>query len=122
MHLKEKFVADHRSTSRISSRLVIYVCCWLSLFNHAIAAVFGHRDPGLTQPRIRTLIGGEYWGDQLTPDYVEYLGQVKPDIIHAGVLGPELASVLADPGKLHAVTPLNLTNIPNIKAYQAFCH
>ena len=55
---------------------VCILCCVLSLV--AIASASGATaDPGLTEPRIRTLLGGEYWQGPPTPDYVDYLAQVK---------------------------------------------
>lgn len=66
---------------------------------------------------IRTILGGEYWGVDPTPEYVEYLRKVRPDVIHASVLGPELACTLDPQGRRKCVTPIYPEGMPSMREY-----
>ena len=70
--------------------------------------------------RPRTLLGGEYWGNLPTDAYLDYLKAVKPDLIHGGVLGPELASCIHGKGTLKAITPIYPADAENMAAYHAW--
>jgi hypothetical protein len=79
--------------------------------------------------RVRTLLGGEYWWCPPTAEYLDYLGEVRPDLVHGGVLGPELASCLDLPGIRKAITPICPSNAATMreaidwwKAYVAQIH
>ena len=81
--------------------------------------------PGLAEcpgaQRIRTILGGEYWwGGEVTPDYVDYLKQVKPDLIHGGVLGPELASVVHEEKHQKAITYISPGGVRTMDDYHAW--
>ncbi len=65
---------------------------------------------------LRTILGGEYWGALPEEGYLEYLAAVRPDLIHGGVTGPELASGLAAPGQQRGITPL----YPRADSMQAY--
>lgn len=68
-------------------------------------------------PRIRTVMGGEYWGVPMTPEYTAYLARLQPDLIHAGVLGPELASGLATRGAHTQVTPIAPPGVATMREF-----
>ena len=54
--------------------------------------------PPAAAVRPRTILGGEYWWTGMDDDYLAYLAAVKPDLIHGGVLGPELAGAMPGQG------------------------
>lgn len=70
--------------------------------------------------RVRTLLGGEYWWTAPDAAYLDYLAQVKPDLIHGAVLGPELASGIYAPGTLKAITPLCPAEARTMREYLAW--
>jgi len=67
----------------------------------------------------RTLLGGEYWGTTAKDGYLDYLGAVKPDLIHASLLGPELCSAIYGAGKLVGITPV-YPPVGTVKEYLAW--
>jgi len=70
--------------------------------------------------RPRTLLGGEYWGTQPEPGYLDYLAAVKPDLIHGAVVGPELLGSVYGKGALKGITPVYPPQVSTVKAYLAF--
>jgi len=70
--------------------------------------------------RVRTLLGGEYWWSPPTDEYLGYIEQVHPDLIHGGVLGPELASCLDAHGARKAITPIYPSDAATMNAYIAW--
>jgi hypothetical protein len=93
-------------------RLLIITLCvvWSACQLQAAAAPLFHP---------RTLLGGEYWGTLPKEDYLDYLGAVKPDLIHGAVTGPELASCVYGEGKLRGITPI-YPGVTSMKEYFAF--
>jgi len=72
-------------------------------------------------PRVRTILGGEYWwAEEVTDDYIDYLAQVKPDVIHGGVLGPELASTVHSEKHRKAITYISPSQARTVKDYLAW--
>jgi len=98
-----------------------------SLFlTHLLVAVLGVQCadawPGRA-PRVRTILGGEYWwAEEVTADYVDYLAQVKPDVIHGGVLGPELASTVHSEKHRKAITYISPSQARTMRDYLAWWH
>jgi hypothetical protein len=72
------------------------------------------------EPRLQTILGGEYWWGEVTPDYIDYLRQVKPDVIHGGVLGPELASTVHSDKDRKAITTISPASARTMKDYLAW--
>jgi len=54
--------------------------------------------------RPRTLLGGEYWGAPPEEGYLDYLEAVHPDLIQAGLLGPELPGSITSKGQKVGIT------------------
>ena len=67
--------------------------------------------------RIRTILGGEYWGTLPSAEYRDYLAKVRPDVIHGSVLGPELASVVHTRGERKCITPAWPADVGTMKEY-----
>lgn len=74
----------------------------------------------LDRPRIRIILGGEYWGTKPEADYPDYLAQVRPDVIHASVLGPELASTISSWGQRKAITAIVPSTAASMEEYLAW--
>ncbi|MHB0937326.1 MAG: hypothetical protein ACYC6A_13145 [Armatimonadota bacterium] len=84
--------------------------CWGAGLARAEAAPMFHP---------RTLLGGEYWGTVPKDGYLDYLGAVKPDLIHGSLLGPELCSAVYGAGKLKGITPV-YPEVGTVKEYLAW--
>ena len=72
------------------------------------------------RPAVRMLLGGEYWSMEPVQNreaYLNYLTRVKPDVIHAGVLGTQLASTIHTQGKFRAYSSIHPTDVTTIEAY-----
>ena len=65
----------------------------------------GRLAAGESQPQVRMLLGGEYWSAATfdrQQEYLEYLARAKPDVIHAGVLGPQMLGTAYSHGEFQA--------------------
>ena len=87
-------------------------------FALCIVLLLGQPARLLAGERLRTILGGEYWyGGEVTPDYLDYLAEVKPDVIHGGVLGPELASTVHGDKHRKAITYISPGSARTMKDY-----
>jgi len=68
------------------------------------------------------LFGGEYWnkGREITFQLFDTLREVRPQVLHASVFGPELLSGLPTAGQLVGITPVNPKGITTVKGYLAW--
>ena len=76
--------------------------------------------PPAAAVRPRTILGGEYWWTGMDDDYLAYLAAVKPDLIHGGVLGPELAGAMPGQGAPKAITPIWPAGVGTMADYLAW--
>ena len=100
--------------STLRSHLLIF-CGLLAL--GLLAPACAADAPALFRPQV--LLGGEYWGTTAEEGYLDYLAQTKPDLIHAAVTGPELASCVFGQGKLVGITTI-YPGVNNMKEYFAW--
>ncbi|HYM12966.1 MAG TPA: hypothetical protein VEU62_19665 [Bryobacterales bacterium] len=68
------------------------------------------------------LFGGEYWYKEreITYQILDAVRQVRPDVLHASLFGPELLGALPTGGQVVGVTPMSPRGVTTLREYLAW--
>ena len=71
---------------------------------------------------LNLLAGGEYWyrDRELSYQLLEHVRKVRPHVLHASILGPELLGALPSGGQVAGVTPMSPRGITTVREYLAW--